>query len=436
MPEDHDSSMGEPAQIVPWLRTLAGDLIGLDFERPISTSTTSDFFEISEQYRVAAEFAEPSSARVFAMLSALLGMHFREDEPHEPFGPMVAFSDGNRSAIPSDFRGPQVGYIGDLALKAQNPVLRSRLADLGRVLDRKNGKLGRVAILAYIEIAEKIDSGELRCRFDKGDDAIQYSASILLRRTLQISRAIGWETDEALTARTLVRSLRKRTIDQANPASAFWFARLDLDLGVSNPGEIGTDLENLLGDPSHDIRSTLITDLWRLAAKAFQSAKMPEEKYRCQRQAAECLVADSERHQSSAMISAHRLSAAIAELRGIPSMKDRRTQLRHRLIDIQSNISDEMTRFSHDLDLSDLNSQMETELKRHINLLDRLFVFADLNSSPNPERLVEDATEVIKKYPLSSIFGTSHHDNEGKVIHRSAGARLEEPRTTQPFRRR
>ncbi len=59
---------------------------------------------------------------------------------------------------------------------------------------------------------------------------------------------------------------------------------------------------------------------------------------------------------------------------------------------------------------------------QHPTLRDKLFAFAALARSPDPAALVQEARDVIRKHPLSSLFGSSHHDREGKVVHRSEGA--------------
>jgi len=78
------------------------------------------------------------------------------------------------------------------------------------------------------------------------------------------------------------------------------------------------------------------------------------DKYRCQTEAAEAMVAEAERlfsgdgvKQASAMLASHMMSNAIAQLHGVPAAKERRTALRHRLVDVQARIPDEMSVYSH-----------------------------------------------------------------------------------------
>lgn len=140
-------------------------------------------------------------------------------------------------------------------------------------------------------------------------------------------------------------------------------------------------------------------------------------------EAAERLVADAEaaqKGQKTAMVAAHWLSQAIAQLHGIPDKKERRTALRHKLIDIQARVPEEMSSFSHALDVKELVEGVEKGMAK-ASLIDKLFIFASLASSPDPEELARDAEKAISQSPLASLFPTSHMDHEGKVVHRTEG---------------
>ena len=121
-----------------------------------------------------------------------------------------------------------------------------------------------------------------------------------------------------------------------------------------------------------------------------------------------------------ALMASQTLTEAIADLHGVPGKKDRRKELRHRLIDVQPGIADEMSGFTIPTDFEELARQVEQQMQ-HPTLRDKLFVFAALARSPDPAALVQEARDVIREHPLSSLFGSSHHDREGKVVHRSEG---------------
>jgi hypothetical protein len=409
----------------PWLRASLADLRDLDFEAPIAESQSADSAELGELFRAGAGelsadgAAGTSASRVFAMLSAVMGMHFRPQEVNEPFGAMAVFADGRRTAAPADFRGPPMEVLAAMAKRAKHPVLRARLADICWLLDRKRGHLAHAAAAAYVEIVKLVDVGALKFRFDKDHGALKYDARDLLRRALLIGRAAGFDKAGASAARDAVAELRVRSLEKRLPIPAIWFGHLDLDFGISEPTEVGKGVESLIGALPAATDGHTVVNLWRLAARSYHHAKNNDAKYRCQSASAEQLVIMAD--QPIAMLASHTLAEAIAELHGVPGKKDRRKELRHRLIDVQAGISEEMSVFAHPTDLGDIAKQVQAQMQSS-SLRDKLFVFAALSRSPDPVQLADDAARSIRKHPLSSLFGASHHDREGKVVHRTDGA--------------
>jgi hypothetical protein len=304
---------------------------------------------------------------------------------------------------------------------SKNPVLRATLADLCWVIERKRGQFGATAAASYVEIVEQVDEGALLFRFDEDSSgALKHNALDLLRRALFIGRGTGLDKPGAVAARNMAAQLRQRALEKKMPIPSLWFAHLDLDFGISPPTEIGRSAEALIAALPDGTDGDTIVNLWRLATRAYHIAKKDQDKQRCQSAAAEQHVLMAER-QPSAMLASHILAQAIAELHAVPGQKERRKQLRHRLIDVQAGIVDEMSSFSHPIDLGEIVKHTEQRMQQP-NLRDKLFVFAALSQSPDPVQLAAEAEKSIREHPLSSLFGASHHDREGKVIHRSAGA--------------
>ncbi len=427
-------------QVPPWLHATAEDVASVDFEAPLAGSKTAHCNALSGLYRAAVKPSENSAervdtpeARVFTMLSALTGMHFKPHDWNEPFGPMVVFADGRRSATPSDFRS-QVEILAGLAERSTNPVLRARLSDLCWLLDRKRWQLARAAVAAYTEIVRKTDCGELSYSFSDELGALKRDARDYLLRALQIGRALGWEKPETIAARDLVKKLREQALVKGALVPIHWFSALDLDFGISDPGDVGACIHGILAAHSEKANPHAVVDLWRLAARAYHLAKKDDDKNRCLSEAAETLVTEAEAKQASAMAAAHFLSAAIAQLHGIPGKRERRTALRHKLIDIQARVPEEMSTFSQQLDLRETAENVQKAIKS-VCLLDKLLIFSDLAHSPEPKALTDDAIEAIRTHPLPSLFGTSHLDREGKVIHRTQGGGLGDGRDEAAIRR-
>lgn len=398
MNKKSDTSLPVP----PWVCATAADLEGLDFEAPIVGEISADCHELCDLFHDAVQKADDSkqlvdtpAARIFTTLSAVTGLHFRPDDRNEPFGPMWVFADGRRSAVLSDFRG-HLDLLGAMAERAINPVLCARLADVCWVLDRKRGGLATIAISAYADIVQKTDLGELQYRFATDKGALQPKARDYLLRALQIGRATGWDKPETMTARNLADFLRKKAIAKQLLFPIDWFCDLDLDFTISDPVSIGGSIEKVLSAVPEGADMHIIVALWRLSARAYHLGKKEDDKNRCLFEAVECLVAEAEAKQGSAMLASHFLSSAIAQLHGIPGKKERRTQLLHKLGDIQSRIPEEMSTFSQEIDLREITEKIQ-EVAGRGTLLDKLFVFVALANSPNPDQLISDAKEAIKK---------------------------------------
>ena len=387
---ESDAPQGPPV----WLRASLADLVDFDFEAPISRSTSADSNELSQLFRTAAEnaatdgSAETPAARVFSMLAAVTGMHLKAQEPNEPFGPMVIWAEGRRSAVPGDFRGAPVEVLAELASRAKHPVLQARLADVCWLLDRKRAQFGRAAISAYVEIVKLVDNGALNFQFDKERGALKYEARDLLRRALSIARAMGLDETAASAPRAIVADLRARSFENSVPVPALWFGHLDLDFGISDPGKVGKGVESLIAAMPAGTDGHAIVNLWRLASRAFHLAKSDSDQHRSQSEAAEQLVRMAGQ-QPMAMLAASMLAEAIAELHGVPGKKDRRKELRHRLVDVQAGIADEMSPFAFPINLDEIVRWMQQHMRQRPSLRDKLFVFALLERSPDPAGLAD-----------------------------------------------
>lgn len=202
-----------------------------------------------------------------------------------------------------------------------------------------------------------------------------------------------------------------------------WSSDLDLDFMISEPSVIASDIEEALNKQFSSIDHHTKTDLWRLAARAYRLGKDEIGRDRCKSAAAECLVgaADSlDRSPAAAMMCSNLLMTAISELHGVSGKKERRLKLRHRLIDKQSEVLDELSTISHEVDLTEMVRELEQRLAVP-SLFDKLFIFATLCGSPDADELRLEALETLKRNPFSSLFETTHLDNEGKVVHRTEG---------------
>jgi len=417
------------AEAPPWLEASLGDIQDLDFERPIAECNSAECRHLGTCYREAADLheklgdeASAPAARIFSMLSAITEFHFKPEDRNAPYGAMVEM-EGMRSAMPEDFRGSPVEIIAHAAERATNRVLRARLSDVCWLLERHRHPLGRAAVESYVAVIEGLQSGLLKDRYEKDDPVLGVTARDILKRALHIGRAVGWENEEVIAAQNWVSTLRARAIAAGEANPVHWFSGLDLDYRISAPEELASELEQFVTGLGADSDSHTNIDLLRLAARAHRSANDNDGEFRCRKAAAEAFVDEAERaleNQNSAMLASNWLSSAIAEYHGIPGERERRTELRHRLIDVQSGTIEEMQSFTQPIDLSECVEHVENLLDGDV-LVDQLFQFAKLAQSPAPDKLRKDALKSIRDHPLFSLFGASYVDHDGKVIHRTDG---------------
>ena len=420
---------------VPWLRATALDLENLDFEAPIAGSCAAAASELSDLFDRAvrpsgtgSKTPDSPEARIFVMLAAVTGMHLKPRERDEPFGPRFTLSDGSRTAIPADFEARHLDLLADMAMRSVHHALKARLADVCWLLDRRRAALGSVAIGAYVEVIEGVERGTLEFPHANGDRSLQWGACDLLRRALYIGWTVGWDRPEAHRARAAVVRLRERAIEHRAAAAAMWFTELDLEFSLTDPAAVAAGIEAILATAQPALDIHLAVSLWGIAARAYQAAKRNDEKHRCQIAAAEAMAAEAEQlligqdqRPGSAMHSSHMMSNAIAMLHGVPGIRERRTRMQYRLVDIQAGIADEMSAFSQQWDTKEVEAQVKAALDGG-SLFDQLFVFAALGTSPDPRGVRAEAEQSMRDHPLLSLFPAVHYDSEGKAVHRSAAA--------------
>lgn len=418
--KDEETAQREAPATPPWLTATAEDFSATKIELPIRESRSAYCNDFDSLYHKAAEEAQTaglaSGQRAYAMLAAVTSFHFKPRDAREPFGPLMAMRD-RRSPIPGDFRGVPGASLYSVLPRLTNPVLGARVADTCWLVDRSRSEAAVAAINAYVEIVARARSGELRFH-DEEKGALSYEAINYLRRALQIGQKIGVDKEPTQNARKLVTELRQEAASKGVSVRAL--SELDLDFGISEPQAVARDIERAIAAAAGPADYLRISALWNLAARAFHYAKLADDANRCRTEAAECLVTLGEANPS-AMAKSHWLGMAIAEYQGIPGKRERRTELRHKLIDAQAGIREEMMPISHETDIREIVESTEKAFAEG-TLMRKLRLFASLARSADPAELREQAIKLIQRHPLSTLFESSHHDHEGKVIYRSSAA--------------
>ena len=360
------------------------------------------------------------------VLEMLLGILSMRDVPDEvpPFAPMIRWANGSRSAAPGDFAGPLVEVIVALLDRIAHPVLRARLAHLAWFLERRLRTIGLDALRAYLEVARRLDDGRLVARDEEG--ILSLAGADLLQMAFVVCRGLGRPAKEKRELDAITADLVRRAGDHGEAWPIRTFAELALDVGAVAPKAVAVAIEAHLERRSSGKRDDGAAELWSLAAHAHRRAKDEAASHAATAKASECLVAYAESfvgRPHGAAMAAHWMAQAISTYHGVPSARERRQELRHRLIDIQGGIRDDLRPVSHSTDISELVSGTREQFSG-LRLPEALRKLCLVSLPPEPEALAKDARRQMAEFPLSSLFGTVQMDNEGKTVARSLSGAL------------
>ena len=415
-PDEEASGIRTPL----WASCTPEDTALISFEEPISAVKSATPGELADTYLAAARNGNHEvSCRVYELLGDLLNLHLTAEDRSSPFGPIFSWSDGRRTAIPTDFSAIKE-TIAVAGQQASNPVLRARLNDIAWVLDRKRWQSALSAIDAYCEVVRQVRDSSLSYQFPGIVDAFSHQTAHNLERAVVIGRAVGAERPQYLALMALILEIFDDAVSTKRLNALLWFGRLELMFGVSgDTSRIAAVIEEAAGWRDAAAHRTQIVELWRLAARLYAKVGRKDEAGRCLTEAAERLAEEAEElAPSSALGASHVMAQAIAQLAGVTGRRERRRQLQHRLVDFQADIANEMTSFSQDIDLSEMVDGYTSSFK-DVGLVDSLLNYALLERLPTPEQLIKSARERVTENPISNLFSTSHLDHEGKVVART-----------------
>ncbi|WP_424940627.1 DUF7380 domain-containing protein [Aliiroseovarius sp. S253] len=405
-----------------WQLAEAKHVNGIDIDGPISslvsprTRTYADaFFKTAEKLP-----GDHDHRHIYMMLGSLMQMYQKSGEPGQPYGAMMRM-ENRRTAEPADFVGSPVEAMVACSEATKNSVVLARICDVAWLLERKRHEIGMRALRAYIDVAKELESGKLV--EDHGNGLVGLSGFDTLRRALFVSRGIGRPETEHEVIIELVKNCRIRSA--AQPGQNFFrrFSELDLDWGASDPFAVGDLIVDVLKGDRTGIEGNIDAELWILASRAYRMAKNDEKKLECQANAAESYVRAADQFDGKpggAMLASHWLSMAISQYHGHPGSRERRKALRHRLVDVQEGIREELQTISTPMDFREIAEETKKRLDG-MPLLDLLLLFADLDRSPDPEQLVEKAQKSAEEAPLSSLISASYMDRDGKTVAKAPG---------------
>jgi hypothetical protein len=414
------ASATEAGEKPPGLENVAADDFAAGCETPIANSRKVCCECFGSLYQKAAQEAEAAgderASRVYSLLAAVTQVHFKPSDLAEPYGPMLVMGE-QRSLIPSDLGGTQSAVFTSVASEISNPGLRSRLADIAWLNDRKQAAMAQLAVGSYCAAVQVVIDGKAEF-FLEDAKATSYHGTRFLRRACQIANMTGWKEPEASTLKGMIATLSESAFNERDARGFLKMGELDADYRITAPQVMADRAEALA--QSVELDPDTARNVWELAARARRQDGKDAESNRCLISAAECYVRMAEAADLKGMTASSWLMDAIKALRSIPGTKNRRAELEAKLREAQASIADEMGMVSTQIDISDLVDHARKAVGE-LTLAQALFEFANLERSPAPEKLHEDAIKQAEENPLSSIIPMSIHDDEGKVVAKSPG---------------
>lgn len=430
------------AQSTPVLNVSGDTQVGNDASRPIATEADlrrvpfehllegrrdaycdefrSLFFEAAERARADGNLGEE---RVYAVLGQICGFHFRPEDRAAPYGPMLSM-EGRRSAIPDDFSGPQSLALAAVIPDLSQPALRARLADVVWLNQRLPG-MAAIAIDAYLDCVDGLWAGSALPQFGNPEyrdmDAVQ-----LLHRALNLA-GVTTKRKEPLPPRCKSAALMSlERLEQTG--SAVWFkkaAKLVLAYGLAPPADIVRSVNVVLARCVESADPEAVRGLYEFRATALARAGDSVGSEESKRLATEQIVRLADQAAASPMLRSHWLMEAIGEYRRIRGSRERQKELERQLREVQADVLAEMVPLSHETDITELVEETLARLEQ-LPLSYALGQFADLSKSRSAAQLREEGLNAARTAPLSAMFGSTHHDKDGKIVGRSPGAPLSE----------
>lgn len=371
----------------------------------------------------AREAGDMSSADALHILAGMASYHFVPDDRVEPFRPM-AIMDGRRSLIPSDLLAAQVDVLAEVGADIGHPALRARVNDVCRHLNRKDVAAGLRAVDAYVACVEAVLKGEAEFDFEQSNPA-SVPASEFLRRATIVASSMGWNRPDFDPLRKIIGDVSQRALDNDDAWGFIHIGPINLDKGIWERKAFSDAAEKLAGLEAISTDHVAQRELWELAARAHHREKDEANENRCLIAAAETYVGNADARAESAMVQASFLDHAIQALRPIPGTAERRKQLQDRLNEVQPRIRDEMSSFSHEVNVTEQVEEVEAYVGGK-PLADVIRILLTCESSPDPEALRKEVLE--SSYDsISAIMPMTVSDSQGRTRFKAPGLSLAGP---------
>lgn len=380
----------------------------------LAENVGSDTFALTKPLREARAAAEAngneSPCKALGFLHDILNIHLRVEDRAEPFGPMFQSSQG-RSCTASDLLGEQNTILAEFAQEVEHPVLRARLADIAWYNDRKLGETGKLAVSAYAETIRKRLSGDLHR--SHGDEGHLLDLADIAQRMMNVAARLYKVTALPEFITDVVMQLFEACIEARSYVAFIKISEIGLVFKILDWETVLPGAERIVGETEAQDYPMAVQGVWELAARGFGALGDKENQKRAQNEVVEQdLKMRSQVSQASA--EAHWVRTAIDKLRQFGGNKERIAELRKDLRDLEEASLDDFGAIPFKLDVTELATGT-IEIFEKLTLPDVLLQFALINRPQSKSALEKIVDESSEKFVMSSLFGGSYADRDGKV---------------------
>lgn len=357
----------------------------------------------------AIESSRPKQAAVLRLLSAVLSLHLSAGTS-APLTAGLKLTNGRSPAL-EDIDGYDANALMSMAEQASSPWLRARLADAALLGGHGYGlpgwRAGEVAARAYLEHARHPD-GEALGR----------------RESLQRAMELGWRylKKDAAFIETLWESaltVMHHGLEHGMPGISLPIAR-EIRRRNWRLGAQAAEAFEESGEALMDLEPTpLAVDWFKEAAALWAVAENPKSEQRAHQRTADALVALS-RGKGHAMLLADWLAEGIAVLRRNRGDRSTIRELQAELAEVRARIPAEMSSFTHEMDVSEVVSVIQTRVDAD-NLSEALLQLAfSFSTWPKVSEVRESVIENARRFVFTGMFRQVTYDAQGVPVDAAA----------------
>jgi len=345
-------------------------------------------------------------------VNQVLTMMLKSDQPAEPYGPMFVLGE-ERSAIPADFPKSELLGLQGWAKSLNDPELRARFMDV-LWLQARSFPAAQAAVEAYLASA-------LRLEHPKKWPPCQ----VRLERALRLATSLGKGGAELRSeALRVIDAMLQRHRGTDPLYLSLRLTRLLLEFRHGDAHEFATFAIAAAGAAEGADDFWRAKDYYQLAADCYRVTRDADAEGAALRQAAECLVKESELAQKQsgrgALTAASVLSDAIEAMRQAPGGKDRASQLHERLLRLQQDAMTELKSVSTSIDTSELMHHALAAV-RDKPLHEAVRTLCKMARPPAIEKLKQEVHEQARVAVFGSLLSNDVINSRGRVIARAPG---------------